>query len=91
MAFKFNFQEIKGVVLELSIIFLEFHEKNHKKHRLARGWKIHKFVWRHLGMCLTLTWLKKSTVLTATHSFRSSPSGSMTARRKFPDGKTEQI
>lgn len=32
-----------------------------------------------------LIWLKKSTVLTATHSLRSSPSGSMTASLKFPD------
>jgi hypothetical protein len=30
------------------------------------------------------TWLKKSTVLTATHSLRSSPSGSMTAKRRLP-------
>jgi hypothetical protein len=28
--------------------------------------------------------LKKSTVLTATHSLMSSPSGSITASRKFP-------
>ena len=32
-----------------------------------------------------LIWLKKSTVLTATHSLRSSPSGSITASRKFPE------
>ena len=32
-----------------------------------------------------LTWLKKSTVLTATHSLMSSPSGSITASRRFPD------
>ncbi len=32
-----------------------------------------------------LIWLKKSTVLTATHSFRSSPSGRITARRRLPD------
>ena len=31
-----------------------------------------------------LIWLKKSTVFTATHSFRSSPSGSITARRRLP-------
>ena len=31
--------------------------------------------------------IKKSTVLTATHSLRSSPSGSMTASRKFPGKK----
>uniref|UniRef100_A0A6B0UET4 Putative secreted protein n=1 Tax=Ixodes ricinus TaxID=34613 RepID=A0A6B0UET4_IXORI len=31
-----------------------------------------------------LIWLKKSTVLTATHSLRSSPSGSMTASLRFP-------
>merc|ERR1719154_76592 len=30
-------------------------------------------------------WLKKSTVLTAIHSFKSSPSGNCTADRKFPD------
>ena len=30
------------------------------------------------------TWLKKSTVLTATHSLISSPSGSMTASRRLP-------
>ena len=32
-----------------------------------------------------LIWLKKSTVLTAIHSFRSSPSGSWTACLKFPE------
>lgn len=30
-------------------------------------------------------WLKKSTVLTASHSFRSSPSGNNTAPRKLPE------
>ena len=34
-----------------------------------------------------LIWLKKSTVLTATHSLRSSPSGNITANLRFPDLK----
>ena len=32
-----------------------------------------------------LIWLKKSTVLTATHSLISSPSGNMTACLRFPE------
>ena len=41
-----------------------------------------------------LIWLKKSTVLTATHSSTSSPSGSWTAKRRFPNwqkGKCDRL
>ena len=36
-------------------------------------------------MVTHLIWLQKSTVLTATHSHKSSPSGSLTANPRFPE------
>ena len=38
-----------------------------------------------------LIWLKKSTVFTATHSLRSSPSGSITANRRLPEKRNSPL